>query len=392
MADLTFIDWNISEIFEEIKTAYKTQSGDDMQIGSTEFAIASVVAYVLGIAKDKFNSLAKQRFLSTATGEYLDAIAETLGIFGRPKNYKARCVIRVTNEAEAPYGILPGLEVTDGNDHIFKSLYYINIPENGYVDALFESVTSDISNNNLPVGAIKELVDPYIEDLKIYNQTVTLGANPEPFPYTDEGDNLFREYIKETYNGISAAGSFYTYRKLAIESDPRVDDAYVLKSGDTGFVAGTVKVYWTNYGLGGQFDDSTLATISSIDNVIKSTLEQSDQRPINDVIAVPVFAQAARQITSQYAVYYDSRKYEWSFIRDIVLSARSEYCKFLRTHMGAPFSCVEFFEYIRKQDNGDCIKYIAPLGTAPDYVNCQPWQVAIDEYDIAIVDAESIPG
>ena len=391
MADLTFIDWSVSDIFEEIKTAYKTNSGENMQIGSSEFAIASVVAYVLGIAKEQFNSMAKQRYLSTANGEYLDAIAETLGIGSRPKDYKARCTVRIRNLEAAPFGVQKGLEVSDNAGHVFKSMYYVNIDSNSFMDVLFESVTSDTSNNNLPVGAITTIVDP-IEELTVYSITITQGANPEPFPYTDEGDNLFREYIKETYQGVSAAGSFYTYRKLAIESDPRVKDAYVLKSGDTGFVTGSVKIYWSNAEIGGRVDDSAYYEKMNVNTYMRVFIEESNLKALNDIIAQPAYADAARTTNCQYAIYYDERKYSWDFISGIVEAAKDEYCDYIRNHMGQPFSCVEFFEYIRKQQNGECIDYIAPMSNSPDFINCHPWQVAVDKENIQLIDANAIPG
>lgn len=392
MADLTFIDWKTSDILEDIKTQYKANSGNELIIGSNEFAIASVVAYILGVAKERFNAMAKQRYLSTANGEYLDAIAETLGIGSRPKDYKARCTIRISNLTASPYGIGKGFRVSDDNGHVFQSMYYFDVDANSYEDEMFESVTSDTSNNNIPVSAIKNLIDGDDNDLMVRNQTITLGANPEPFPYTDEGDDLFREYIKNVYQGVSAAGSFYTYKKLALESDPRVDDAYVLKSGDTGFVRGTVKVYWSNAEIGSRIDDSATYMKNHISSYIKTYIDASDLKALNDIIAIGEYAAPARTTNCQYAVFYDYRKFDWAFISEIVGKARDEYGDYIRKHMGATFSCVEFFEYIRKQENGECVDYISAMSGTPDFITCKPYQVAIDKEHIILVDANSIPG
>ena len=340
MADLTFIDWSTKDILEDIKTQYKANTGNELIIGSNEFAIASVVAYILGVAKERFNAMAKQRYLSTANGEYLDAIAETIGIGGRPKDYKARCTVRIRNLEAAPFGIPKGLEVSDNAGHVFKSMYYVNIDTNGFMDVLFESLTSDTSNNNLPVGAITTIVSPDIEGLTVYSITTTQGADPEPFPYTDEGDNLFREYIKETYQGVSAAGSFYTYRKLAIESDPRVKDAYVLKSDDTGFVTGDVRIFWSNAEIGGRTDNSATYEKMGINSYMREFIEESNLKALNDNITQPTYANAARTTNCQYAIYYDERKYSWEFISGIVEAAKDEYCDYIRNHMGVAFSCV----------------------------------------------------
>ena len=392
MADLTFIDWDTRTILEDIKTQYKANTGSELIIGSSEFAIASVVAYILGVAKERFNAMAKQRYLSTANGEYLDAIAETLGIGSRPKDYKARCTVRFTNLANAPQGVQKGFRISDDAEHIFQLMYFINIDGNDYIDAMCESLTSDTDNNNIPVSAIKNLVDGDPAYLMVRNQSVTLGANPAPFPYTDEGDNLFREYIKATYQGVSAAGSFYTYRKLAIESDPRVKDAYVLKSGDTGFVTGSVKIFWSNAEIGGRVDDSAYYEKMNVNTYMREFIEESNLKALNDVIEQPSYADAARTTNCQYIIFFDNRKYSWEFISGIVEAAKDEYCDYIRNHMGQPFSCVEFFEYIRKQQNGECIDYIAPMSNSPDFINCHPWQVAVDKENIQLIDANAIPG
>lgn len=392
MADLTFIDWKTSDILEDIKTQYKANTGNELIIGSNEFAIASVVAYILGVAKERFNAMAKQRYLSTANGEYLDAIAETLGIGSRPKDYKARCTVRVTNFEPAPLGISKGFLISDDNGHIFQSMYYFDVAAEDYLDVMFESVTSDTSNNNIPVSAIKNLIDGDDTVMKVRNVSISLGADPEPFPYTDEGDNLFREYIKSTYQGISSAGSFYTYRKLALECDPRVDDAYVLKSGDTGFETGKVKIFWSNAEIGGRIDNSAEFMRIHISGYIKTYIDESNLKALNDIIETAQYASAARTTNCQYSIFYDYRKYDWTFISEIVEKAKTEYCDYIRKHMGQPFTCVEFFEYIRKQENGECVDYISVLSGTPDFVTCRPWQVAIDRENIQIIDANSIPG
>ena len=93
MADLSFINLSTNDILDIFRSAYFAQYGDTLRIGSEEFAAASIFSYAMSVLFAAMNDSAKQRFLETATGEYLDAIAATYGITERPKGYKATCLV-----------------------------------------------------------------------------------------------------------------------------------------------------------------------------------------------------------------------------------------------------------------------------------------------------------
>ena len=78
---LEFIqDLDTKYLFNSIKARYKEETGEDLEIGSNEFAIASAVAYVFGGIVNRFNDMAENRYIDTARGEYLDALAKNLGV------------------------------------------------------------------------------------------------------------------------------------------------------------------------------------------------------------------------------------------------------------------------------------------------------------------------
>ena len=86
---LEFIsDMNTKALFNSIKAKYKAETGEDLEIGSNEFAIASAVAYVFGGMVERFNDMAANRYIDTARGEYLDALAANLGV-DRPHETRA---------------------------------------------------------------------------------------------------------------------------------------------------------------------------------------------------------------------------------------------------------------------------------------------------------------
>ena len=67
---LEFIsDMSTKALVNSIKAEHKTETGEDLEIGSNEFAIASAVAYVFGGRVERFNDMAANRYIDTARGE-----------------------------------------------------------------------------------------------------------------------------------------------------------------------------------------------------------------------------------------------------------------------------------------------------------------------------------
>ena len=89
MANLDLLQLDVQGIMNLFRDAYYNAYGETMRIGSVEFQTASIFSYAVAVLINSMNDASKQRWLATATGEYLDAIAETYGLV-RPDGYMQR--------------------------------------------------------------------------------------------------------------------------------------------------------------------------------------------------------------------------------------------------------------------------------------------------------------
>ena len=204
-------DLSTDSVFELIKQYYRDEQGKELQIGSDEFAMASMMAYVCGVLVQKFNAQARQRYLATATGVYLDALGETFDI-ERPAPTHAVCQVTVTassgrsDDVLAPAGTF---FISDNNGVKFKNLADIAIPRSNTTQTLtfigVEDKANVLAENNLDIGTITTILTPVAGIVSVSNSTVPVGA-ADAFPDTDEGDDAYWQYILQKRSGVSTGG------------------------------------------------------------------------------------------------------------------------------------------------------------------------------------------
>ena len=275
-------DVSTESVFELIKQTYKTETGKDLQIGSDEFAIATVVAYIFGVLVQKFNAQAKQRYLATATGDYLNALGETFDI-ERPAPVHASCLVSVVTSAAVTLTAGEFL-IADDNGIQFTPSETTAL-EAGGGTVLFVGYGNDnvLDENNIEIGAITEIVTPMAEVESVSNIGVTGGAKDE-FPDTDAGDEAYRAYIIEKRSGVSVGGPATAYEQRAKSADGRVVDAYCLRYTDGSFVPGTAHVYEII------INDEYYDELSNINTVPSKEIIPSSfifKKPNERVVAVP---------------------------------------------------------------------------------------------------------
>ena len=278
---LEFIsDMSTKALFNSIKAKYKTETGEDLEIGSNEFAIASAVAYVFGGMVERFNDMAANRYIDTARGEYLDALAANLGV-DRPHETRATCTFLVSNQTTSEIIIEHDtVVIDDGNGHEFHPRYglgeFRRIPAGEIRATLFISATSDESNNGIEYGTMFKIQKRSDGQVVYYQATTTKGANSNAYPYTPEGDDAFRAIIPSLAASIRSAGSQAYYNARCRKYSPYILDAYCLVDGDEGFVPGEVRIFVS-------IDGDSPAGFDAIS--LKRELEADEDRPINDFIA-----------------------------------------------------------------------------------------------------------
>lgn len=280
---LEFIpDLDTKYLFNSIKAQYKTETGNDLEIGSNEFAIASAVAYVFGGIVNRFNDMAANRYIDTARGEYLDALAKNLGV-ARPTVTYAKCLVLVVNDTQRTLVVNQDtVTLDDGNGHEFEpdfcgSIESITVPAGELRAMQFRSKTTDESNNGIALLTMR-LRQEFEDGTVLYMQaTDTAGANPNAYPYTTDGDDAFRSILPDMVARVRSAGSQAYYNAWCRQYSPYILDAYCLVDGDADFVPGTLRIFVSM--IDGTEDYGAVLT------GLKRALEAEQNRPINDFVA-----------------------------------------------------------------------------------------------------------
>lgn len=205
-----------------------------------------------------FNDRAKQRVLRYARGQVLDAIGERLDVY-RLVASPASAVFRFTASAAQDENIIipDGTRITSDGSVYFATEEIAVLPAGDlYVDVEAVCITGGAEYNGFTPGAVSTLVDliPYIE--KAENITTSTGGD-DGEPYTEDGDEKFRERIRLAPAKLSTAGSESAYRYYVLSADPDIIDVAIDCPEDE---PNTVKLYPLMTG-GAIPDDVTLQKV-----------------------------------------------------------------------------------------------------------------------------------
>ena len=272
------IGYTTSDILNLYKEKYFEQNGSPLQIGSDDFAAATVHAYVLGIMVGAFNREAGNCLIDSATGGSLDGIAATFGIT-RPAGYKATIRVKLTYKTQGgqPPSYIPANEIviTHGGKQ-FTNPYSLPVYENGVVNQYqtLYAMEPGSDYNNIPASASTTIDsgEYWIASVQVVSDS---DGGTDGFPHTEDGDNQFREWLKTEIKTLAGAGTYLAYEAKARNADPRVLDVHVLRQDETGYEKGKVKIYvHTN--------DATGDVLNSVENQCNDPAF----RPIGDLVVV----------------------------------------------------------------------------------------------------------
>ena len=349
-------DITTESVFELIKQYYRETTGKELQIGSDEFAISAVIAYIFGVLVQKFNVQAKQRYLSTATGEYLNALGETFDI-PRPAPVHAACYMHVEVSETVTLGCGQFI-VSDESRIKFTPAETVTLTENTS-NILFVGYDNEhiLDENNIEIGALCNIETPLGGVVSASNSTVTGGAKDE-FPDTDEGDELYRQYIIAKRSAVSCGGPAASYEQRAKEADGRILDVYCVRYTDSQWEAGKAKVYIL-VNLGSPEDEAEVV------ERVRLALTDASWKPVCDT--VQVMPANRRMISPVFTVGLSAANAvagRAKFEKDV-----REYCDYLTTHLGEAFSLSELCRRAQTPDeNGVKTEYVALLDPMYTYI------------------------
>lgn len=339
---LELLDYTSEGILQLFRDEFYKQYGKPLIIGQDEFTNSAVFTYVLTILVNAINHASDMRFIDTATGLYLDAIAAVNGL-SRPNAQPASAVFDWAPKTQnAVYQ--PGfIQVSDGNGHLFKNTQILS--SNQSLCILYAENTGT-DYNGIPIDSINIMEGQTAQVLdSIRNITVTDGAD-NGYQYTPDGDAKFREYIKTQRSAYIVGGTAPAYRAKAMGVDNRILDAYVFKDGDLDFERGKVKVALL-------FDREQVGSYvrNAIVGQVQVILRADDFRPVGDYVEVSEAVHSQLDIDDDWHIVYPL-KFK-GLCLDHIYKVLSGYRAYLANGFNRPFSESELAKrFITPDENG----------------------------------------
>jgi phage-related baseplate assembly protein len=338
---LNLVNIDPRELLTLLKTEYYNQTGEQIQIGSNDFATASVQSYVWSVLLNNLNEATKNRFLESASGEYLDALAFNYGILERPKGYHSTASFHLILNHDGVTIPANSLVISDDAGNKFTNPYTFNASIGHGTDyTVLQAIEAGSRYNNIPIGEIHNIDQGSVYISAAENETMSQGGT-DGFPYTEEGDAEYREWLKTEIQSYSGAGTYQAYEARAKNADSRILDTYVLRQNDEGYEKGKVQIFIlsdTDYDL-----ESQCLTI------VKNACDDPSFRPIGDLVIVEYSGLTDVDISTPIQVTYPSR---FSSIADSRNNRiLNEYGEMLRSKINRPFTFEELCALFTKKDS-----------------------------------------
>ena len=338
MSNLNLINLSVSEMLDAFKSAYYDRFSETMKIGSDEMAVSSIMSYCLAIFFSKANDKFKQRFIDTATGEYLDAIALMYGITSRPSGARATTLVEMNIHESADVYVAGAIRIKDQSGHIFENA--INFSYSKDFQAIpFRAIENGSTYNGIPIGALNEFVDEMPTDTlsNPINISITSGGLDSSV-YAD--DDVFREWLKNEIASFAGCGTAQAYRGKAMNVDSRIWDVFVLEQGQEGYERGKVQVFVL-------VDDSQVSP-NEIVPLVRDALQDPAFRPVGDFVVVERAMMDGRRIDGTCHITYPSRFRTQAYDRTV--RVYQEYRDDIRRKIGKPFVYGDYIKRLLAKD------------------------------------------
>lgn len=225
MAELNFIETDAKKISDTVLEELENGVNEPLYPGDERRIYGEALAQVVVTVYNTVNDACRQKMLRYARGEVLDALGENRDVFRMSPTLATTTLRFGVNEPVASNIIIPaGLRVTNDFMHYFVTDATVVLA----AGALQVEVTATAENggeeyNDIAPGSIDKIVDVSEVSMIDYvaNIDETAGGGDE------EGDEAFRERIREAEEKLSTAGPAKAYKYWAMSANPVVSDAVV---------------------------------------------------------------------------------------------------------------------------------------------------------------------
>ncbi len=297
-----FMETDAAQIYTAVIGGLMENVGEPLYPGDERRIFGDALVAVLVAMYSEFNDKMQQRTLQYARGQVLDALGERYGV-SRAEPAHATAVFRFSVEASRSENIIisAGTKITtDGSVYFATDETVVLQAGSTYVDVQGTCTEGGSAYNGFTAGTIATLVDliPYITSAE--NTTISSGGD-DGEPYTEDGDNRFRERIRLAPSTLSTAGPESGYRYFALTADPDIIDVAIDSPS-----ANVIDIYPLMTG-GAVPDEETLQKVEAV-------CSAANVRPMTDQVT----AKAPTQVSYDIQVkYYCTKDNEADTIRAI---------------------------------------------------------------------------
>ena len=231
MAELNFIEYNARKVSEFVLEELENGVAEPLYPGDERRIYGETLSQVVVAVYNAVNDACRQKMLRYARGSVLDALGENRDVTrNNPTHATTTLSFGVSEPALSNIIIPAGLRVTGDYERYFLTDATAVL----YAGSLSVEVTATAENggeeyNDIAPGGITNIVDvsdvPLIDYVTNTEET-TGGAN-------EEGDEPYRERIREAENRLSTAGPAKAYKYWALTANPLVSDAVVESETET---------------------------------------------------------------------------------------------------------------------------------------------------------------
>lgn len=365
MADFSFVETDSAVLYTEMIGTLMDFCNEPLYPGDERRIFGEALVAVLTGVFNLFDDKAKQRTLQYARGNVLDALGDRYGVT-RAEPTKAFATFRfAASAAQASNIVIPaGTRITSDGSVYFATEETAVLPAGETsIDLVGVCTEGGSAYNDFSVGSIATLVDliPYIASA--VNTTISAGGD-DGEPYTEAGDNRYRERIRLAPAAMSTAGPESAYRYFALSADADIADVAIECPEDE---PNTVNIYPLM--AGGVLPDA--ATLAKVSEVLAN-----DVRPMTDLVQVLAPSPVGFAVDIKY---YCSKADEAAIIKAVegAGGAIDQYIKWQTTQMGRHIDPDQLRSFIfAAKDNSSATGTVRIDVASPKYTELTKTQFA----------------
>ena len=288
--EITFADADESTVKNAVISEYEEIAGRILASGDPIRLFLLSIANMLILQRNLINFTGRMNLLAYAKGDYLDHLGALLDVTRLP-SAAAETTLTFTLSTDSEGVVIPaGTRVTTNDERAyFATTEAVSIPAGTTAGAAPVVCTeSGTIGNGIAIGSLVKLVDPlpYVDAVK--NTTVTAGGSDA------EGDESYRERIREAPETFSDAGSYGAYAFFAKTANADISDISITSPSP-----GEVKI--VPLMTGGEIPEQEV-----LDDILE-VCSAEKVRPLTDHVTAEAPTKVEYQIEASYYINTDDK-------------------------------------------------------------------------------------